>query len=348
MMKVFLVKEPKAAEIVEIEKPIPGPGEILAKVLHCGICATDVSIVNGTLDLGKGNEPVYPVRIGHEWSGVVVETGSGTKRFKAGDRIISETGYSCGACEYCLRGEINNCIEGRAVGTIGKAWPGAFAEYMLMPERLTFHVPDNVPSDTAALVEPASVGFYGLTRTPIGPGTNLLVIGTGPISLGGMACAKGVGSGKIMLAGRKEAKLAIGKQLGADVIINMEKEDLQEAVMRETKGRGADVVMDSTGSPDLLNLSVVLTRASGYLVLPGFYEQLINNFAIDNIIVRNLSLIGGAGAPDMQRRILDLLERGYIDLKPMITDRYPFAKIKEAFAAVKEKNNTRVKIMVDF
>ncbi|MDR1506428.1 MAG: alcohol dehydrogenase catalytic domain-containing protein [Treponema sp.] len=347
-MKVFLVKEPNVAEIVEMERPVPGPDQVLAKVLHCGICATDVSIVDGTLNLGEGNSPVYPVRIGHEWSGRVVETGSAVKRFKAGDRMISETGYSCGVCEYCLRGEINNCAEGRAVGTIGNHWPGAFAEYMLMPERLSFHIPGNVPSDTAALVEPASVGFYGLTRTPIGPGTTLLVIGTGPISLGGMACAKGVGSGKIILAGRKEAKLAIGKKLGADVIVNMEKEDLREAVMRETNGRGADVVMDSTGAPGLLNLSVSLTRSSGCIVLPGFYEQPVNNFALDNIIVRNCVLIGGAGAPDMQRRILDLLERGHIDLKPMITDRYPFEKIKEAFAAVGEKNDTRIKIMVDF
>jgi L-iditol 2-dehydrogenase len=106
--------------------------------------------------------------------------------------------------------------------------------------------------------------------------------------------------------------------------------------------------MDSTGAPELLNLSVSLARSSGYIVLPGFYEQLINNFAIDNVIVRNCVLIGGAGAPDMQRRILDLLANGHIDLSPMITDRYPFEKIKEAFAAFKKKNDTRIKIMVDF
>jgi threonine dehydrogenase-like Zn-dependent dehydrogenase len=163
-----------------------------------------------------------------------------------------------------------------------------------------------------------------------------------------MACAKGIGSGKIILAGRKEAKLAIGKKLGADVLVNMEKEDLREAVMRETGGRGADVVMDSTGSPDLFNLSVSLTRNSGYIVIPGFYEKPLNNIAMDNIIVRNCTLVGSAGAPDMQRRILDLLGRGHIDLKPMITDRYPFEKVLDAFKAVRTKNDTRVKIMVDF
>jgi L-iditol 2-dehydrogenase len=327
-MKALIVKEPK--------------------VLHTGICATDISILDGTLNLGKGNEPVYPVRIGHEWSGIIEETGPGVNRLKTGDRIITDTVYSCGLCKFCLRGEINKCPEIRSVGTIGNCWPGAFAEYMVMPERLTFRIPDNVPSDTAALVEPASIGFYGLTKTPVGPGTTLLVVGTGPISLGGMACAKGIGSGKIILAGRKDAKLAVGKELGADVLVNMEKEDLREAVMRETGGNGADVVLDTTGSPDLIDTSISLVRGSGHIVIPGFYEQLLRNFAIDNIIIKNVTLIGSAAAVDMQRQILDLLGQGHIDLKPMITDRYPFSKVKEAFAAVKEKNNTRVKILVDF
>jgi L-iditol 2-dehydrogenase len=347
-MKVLIVHRPEDMSVVEIEDPRPGPGEILAKVSHCGVCATDIAIADGTCNLGKGNEPLYPVRIGHEWSGEIVETGSGTKRLKAGDRVISDTGYYCGVCDSCMTGRFEYCLESKSLGTIGHCLPGSFAEYIIMSERLTYRVPDNVPLDTAALVEPASIGFLGLTKTPVGPGTTLLVIGTGAISLGGMACAKGIGSGKIILAGRKDAKLEIGKKLGADVLINMDKEDLTEAVMRETKGLGADVVLDSTGAPGLINTAVSLVRGSGYLVIPGFYEQTLNNFALDNIAVRNITLIGSAGARDMQRRILDLLGQGHIDLKPMITDRYPFSKVLDAFAAVKQKNDTRIKVMVDF
>ena len=347
-MKVFIVKEPKIAEIVEMEKPVPAPDEVLAKVAHCGICGTDISIYDGTLNLGKGNEPIYPVRLGHEWSGVVVEAGKNVTGFKPGDKVISDTGWSCGVCEYCYRGDYNSCSRGRAVGTIGKCWPGAFAEYMLMPGREMFHVADSIPLDVAALVEPSCVGFYGLTRTPLGPGSNLLVMGTGPISLGGMACAKGIGVGKTILAGRKDAKLAIGKKMGADITVNMDKEDLREVVMRETNGRGVDIVLDSTGAASLINLSVSLVRSSGYIVAPGFYEQLLDGFAIDNIIVRNCVLIGSGGTPDMQRRVLDMLTYGHVNLAPMITDRYPFADIKAAFAAVKQKGDTRVKVMVDF
>jgi len=347
-MKVFVVKAPKDAEIVEMEKPVPGPGEVLSKVKHCGICGTDVSILDGTLNLGKGVEPVYPVRLGHEWSGVVDEVGKDVTRFKPGDHVIGDTGWSCGVCEFCYRGDFNSCPHGRAVGTIGNCWPGAFAEYMLMPERTMFYVPEKIPLDVAALIEPSCVGFFGLTRTPLGPGSNLLVMGTGPISLGGMACAKGIGVGKTILAGRKDAKLAIGKKLGADITVNMEKEDLREIVMRETNGRGADVVLDSTGAADIINLTVSLVRSSGYLVVPGFYEQLLNGFAIDNIIVRNCVLIGSGGTPDMQRRVIDMLSYGHVDLSPLITDRFAFARIKEAFDTVKQKGDTRVKVMIDF
>ncbi len=347
-MKVLLAYAPGELRVVEMETPKPGPREILAKVAYCGICATDVSIMKGTLRLGDGLEPVYPVRLGHEWSGVVVETGSETWRLKKGDRIISDTGYSCGECEYCLRGEYQSCVKGRAIGTIGECWPGAFAEYMVVPERLAFQVPDNVPLDEAALIEPASIGLYGLTRSPMGPGQNLLVIGTGPIGLGGMACAKGMGVGKTLLAGRKDKKLEIGKRMGADITINMARESLYEAVMRETDGRGMDIIMDTTGAPELFNEVLLMLRGSGTLVIPGFYEQELNSVKLDRLIARNCTLVGAAGTPNMGRMVLDMLSNGHITLSPMITDHFSFAQVKTAFDAVTERNDSRVKILVDF
>ena len=218
----------------------------------------------------------------------------------------------------------------------------------MVPERLAFKVPENVASDIAALVEPAGIGFFGLTRTPLGPESTLLVMGTGAISLGGMACAKGYRIGKIILAGRKDSKLEIGKKMGADILVNLERDNLRSVVMKETSGMGATTVLDGTGSPDLLNLSVSLARDFGYIVLPGFYEQAVNGFIIDNAIVRNCTIIGSAGAQDIQRRILDLLTNGFIDLSPMITHRYSFGQILDAFKAVEEYSSTRCKIMIDF
>lgn len=347
-MKVLLAMGDGTICVTEEERPVPGPGEILAKVAHCGICATDIAIADGTLRLGSGMDPVYPVRLGHEWSGVVVETGPGTRRLKPGDRVISDTGYSCGECRYCLEGEYQNCENGKAIGTIGECWPGAFAEYMLMPERLMFRVPDGVELDEAALVEPASIGLYGLLRSPMGPGQNLLVVGTGPIGLGGMACAKAMGSGKIILAGRKDAKLDIGSRMGADLLVNTTKEDLREVVMRETNGRGMDIILDTTGNAGIFNETVRLLRGSGTIVIPGFYGELIEKADIDYLVSHNCTLAGAAGTPNMGRKILDLLGTRKICLSPMITERYPFSKVQEAFDAVKCHNDWRIKIMIDF
>ena len=347
-MKVLLAYRPGELRIAEMEKPTPGPGQILAKVHHCGICATDVAIADGTLTLGEGMNPIYPVRIGHEWSGVVVETGSGTRRLKVGDRVISDTGYSCGECEPCLEGEYQSCENGRPIGTTGNCWPGAFAEYMLMPERLTFRVPDNVPLDEAALVEPASIGLYGLIRAHIGPGMNMLVVGTGPIGLGGMACAKGMGIGKVILAGRKERKLAVGKEMGADILVNTTQENLKEVVMRETGGRGMDVILDTTGSVEILNDLLDMLRPSGSIVIPGFYEREVPNVRLDSLVAKNCTMIGAAGTPNMGRKILDMISNGHVSLKPMITERYPFDRAMEGFAAMKAHNDRRIKIMIDF
>ena len=248
----------------------------------------------------------------------------------------------------CLCGEYQNCEKGRAIGTIRDAWPGGFAEYMVMPERLVFNVPDNVGLDEAALVEPASIGLYGLLRSPMGPGKTLLVLGTGPIGLGGMACAKGLGSGKIILAGRKDRKLEIGKAMGADIVVNTLRENLHGAVMRETGGKGADVILETTGDPELLNDIFLMLRSSGTLVIPAFYEQELNHVLLDRIIVRNCTLVGAAGTPNMGRKILDMLSNGRVSLKPMITDRFRFSDVGKAFEAFGARNDSRVKIMVDF
>lgn len=347
-MEVLVAKTPGELAVVEMDVPVPGPGEILAKVAHCGICATDIAIADGTLNLGKNMNPNYPVRMGHEWSGVVVEVGSQTKRLKPGDRVISDTGYSCGECRYCLEGQYQNCVNGKAIGTIGNCWPGAFAEYMLMPERLVFQVPDSIELDEAALVEPASIGLYGLLRSPMGPGQKLLVMGTGPIGLGGMACAKAMGSGTIILAGRKERKLDIGREMGADILVNTTKDNLRDIVMKETEGEGIDIILDTTGSQEIFNETIHLLRGSGTIVIPGFYEHPVQEADIDYLISHNCTLVGAAGTPNMGRKILDLLGRGRLSLKPMLTQRYPFSKVKEGFEAVKTYNDRRIKIMIDF
>ena len=163
-----------------------------------------------------------------------------------------------------------------------------------------------------------------------------------------MAVAKAMGIGKTIVAGRKDAKLAIAKELGADIVVNMTRENLHDVVMRETDGRGCEIVMDSTGAPSLINDVMELVRGSGKLVIPAFYEQELNHVMLDRIIARNCMIIGAAGTPNIGLKVLALLESGKLSLRPMLTDRFPFSEVKKAFAAVTERNESRVKVMVDF
>ena len=133
------------------------------------------------------------------------------------------------------------------------------------------------PLEEAALIPAGKHRLItGLERAGFDPHTNLLILGTGPISLGGMACAKAMGIGKTIVAGRKDAKLEVAKKLGADITVNMTRENLLDIVMRETDGPGMDIVMDSTGAPELLNDAMFMLRGSGSLVIPAFYEQVLN------------------------------------------------------------------------
>jgi L-iditol 2-dehydrogenase len=347
-MKAWVVQKPGDLQCVEAEKPVPGPKEVLCRVSHCGICATDYAIQSGTLNLGEGLNPIYPVRIGHEWSGVVEATGSETRTLKAGDHVISDLMVYCGECEACITGHGERCSNLRAIGTIGHHWPGAFAEYMLLPERLLIKLPDSIDLSEAALIEPAAIAASGLLRAPMAPEKTLLILGSGPIGLGGLAFARGLGVGKTILAGRKHAKLNIGRQLGADTVIHMDDGDWQSEVMRETNEKGPDVILDTTGAIGLFNADLEMIAPDGTLVIPGFYEQSVPEVRVDLMTLKNCTIVGTAGTPNVGRKVLSMLVLGRTSLLPMITDRFPFDKLSEAFEAFMARSGTRVKIMIDF
>jgi len=129
-----------------------GPRDVLTKVKYCGVCGTDVSIYTGETNLVKNGLIKYPVRIGHEWSGIVESVGSGVIEFKAGDRVVGDTVVACGECKACLGGNYMLCPDLRCVGTVN-AWDGGFAEYTVFPARHIFRIPDNIALDEAALIE---------------------------------------------------------------------------------------------------------------------------------------------------------------------------------------------------
>jgi L-iditol 2-dehydrogenase len=348
-MKAIVVKRPNELEMIDVPKPKVGPKDVLAKVSYCGICATDMAIYDGSLFSGQKDMVRYPVRIGHEWSGVVEEVGCDVVGLAPGDKVAGDDGVPCGDCMFCLAGEYQLCPYSHSVGTVGDAWPGAFAEYMLMPARITFKLSPDTDLKEAALIEPAGIAFTGLKKGDIKVGDVVVVVGTGAIGLAAVAMAKSFGAAKVILVGRRDSKLEIGKKMGADVVVNVKKEDAAKAIRPHTKlGLGADVVVETSGNVDALAQCFTYIRNGGRLPVLGFYEQRLDGFDIDRIVLSYIDIKGVAGSANVFAPIISMMQHKIVDFSPLISGVYPAAQYKEAFDKVLENAGDRIKVLIEF
>jgi L-iditol 2-dehydrogenase len=345
-MKVARLHGIKDMRMEEMAIPAPGPNDVVCKVKRCGVCGTDYAIYSGETSFWKQGLIRTPMTLGHEWSGEVAIIGSNVKQFKIGDRVAGDTCVACGQCYNCLVGNYYRCKHNYSVGTVN-AWDGGYAEYVLFPERHLLHLPENVSFDQGAMVEPSATALYSVKRAEVGIGDSVLVIGTGPIGLLAAKQAKLSGAAKVIVAGRKEFKLAMAKKLGADIIVSTTKENLADVIRQETQGDGVDRIIEASGSIEMLKESFNLVRASGTISSVAFYERNVGDFNVDRLVLNNISFHGVGGSLWMNEPVLNLLSSGQMDPTVMITDRYPFGRVQEALGAMREKNDKRIKIMLE-
>jgi 2-desacetyl-2-hydroxyethyl bacteriochlorophyllide A dehydrogenase len=345
-MKAVQIYGPNDARLVDVPTPKPGPGEALCKVVRSGICGTDYSIYTGDFSFVKSGAIKFPMTPGHEWSGVVEEVGSGVENFKPGDRVVGDTAVSCGTCYDCLMGQYGHCRQLRCVGTIN-TWDGAYAEYILMPVRHLFHLPDNVNFDQGAMVEPAATALYSVTLAGVKAGDTVLVQGSGPIGIIAAKLAKLSGAAKVIITGRKDFKLQTALSLGVDVAINVKKVLLSEGIKAQVDVWGVDRIIEASGSIELFQESLKLIRPGGTIAVVAFYEKMVNNFDIDRFVFGDVTIRAVAGSLGMYLPILRLMSSGMLNLSSLITDRYQLKEVPQAMQDVKGKSATRIKMMID-
>ena len=345
-MKALTVLEPGRAEFSIEEKPKATGRMLLVKVKRTGICATDFSIYTGESSFIKSGQIKYPVRFGHEWSGVVEAVGEDVKDFKVGDRIVSDSGFACGECEACKAGDYAACRNDRSVGTIN-AWPGPFAEYMLVPEFHAYKLPDNVSYDEGALVEPVAVSVDAFTDFEMKPDMTVAVIGVGAIGMGAIWLAKYFGAKNVIAIGLRDSKLEIAKQIGADDVVNSRECDPIVAVLQATDGKGADMVIETTGQQSALVQAFKMCRHTGRISIVSFYEKEIT-IPMDDIVHRKITVRGAAGQFQNPGRVCQIMSENATKLTPIITHRLPFEDCLDAFENEEKYHNTKIKIMVEF
>ncbi len=241
----------------------PAPGEILVKLRTIGICGSDMHwYVDGNI---YGAPAVYPQVLGHEPAGEVVGVGRGVEDLKVGDRVSIEPTVSCGHCEWCVRGQHNNCAHSLFMGS--PQLPGLLREYATIPAHNATRVPDSFNYTQASLIEPVAVIMHMLELVTIRAGDTVAVLGAGPIGLLAAAVARNAGAAEVLVSDRLPHRVRMAHELGATAAVIAG--EFPALVADKTRGRGVDLAIDAAGAPATINTALAVTRMGGTFVLIG-------------------------------------------------------------------------------
>jgi L-iditol 2-dehydrogenase len=346
-MRAAVLFGPNDFRIVEKPVPEPGPGEVLVKVAMCGTCGTDLKIQTHPLP----NQPPFgQFTPGHEWTGTVVALGPTVDELAVGDRVVIEAHKGCGRCENCVLGMYTACLNYGDVAkghrTSGLTTDGGFAEYVVHHVNALYKMPAQVTWEDAVLVTTAGTGLYGLdTAGGFVAGQTVVVIGPGPVGLMTVQLCQALGAGLVILVGTRASRLDLGARLGADFTVDAREADPVAAVREATGGRGADLVIEASGSPDAPQQCVEMVKRGGKILFLAFYERPVT-FDLSAAVRNDVTLYTtrGEGGGNVGRA-LSLAARGKIRGRELVTHRFPLDQIQEGFRVVREREGDPVKVV---
>ena len=335
-MKAAVCKEPRKIIIKETQMPGAGPGEVLVKVKSSGICGSDVRVYKG-----MHPEVIYPVTLGHEFSGEIAALGKGVEDFEIGDGVIVDPLFPCNECPACLAGNYNQCNE---LIMIGYQIPGAFAEYVVARSS-SLYLKGELSFHEAALVEPLAVAVHAVRRARIDVGDIVAVLGMGGVGLPTIQVAKMAGATVIGTDVSTE-KLHLAADMGADYVVNADVSDLHELLMAMTHDRGADVVIECAGTPRTLVQAVELARKGGAVVVAGWTGNEVDQIPMTEIVMNEISLLGSAAYCHDFPTAVELAVSGKVNLNGMISHEFEFSEVNAAFEKLCSEDNEIIKAIV--
>jgi len=331
-------KGPGNMEIREVSEPNPGPREVKIEVKAAGICGSDIHIYHDTIAIPLNP----PVITGHEFSGVVNAIGKGVTSCKVGDRVTSETAISyCGRCFYCKTGRYNLCDERK---TLGYWYNGAFAKFTIAPQDKIHLLPKKISFIEGALLEPlACVTHAIMDQNIISPTDIVLITGPGAIGLMSLQVAKAYGA-KVLISGTNYDmdRLEFAKKLGADRIINIQKEDIYQVIQEETYGSGVDVVFECSGSPSAIKSNMDLIKKRGRYNQIGLTEKM-TSLDFSQICYKELKVTGSLGSIwTSWENAISLVKNDKVDLKCLVSHQFPLLSWKEGFNIFENKKGIKI------
>ena len=314
-MKSLLLSEYNHLEIADIPLPVVGRGEVLVRVEACGICGSDVHGFDGST-----GRRIPPIVMGHEAAGTVETVGEGATKYKKGDRVTFDSTIYCGECQYCKRGQINLCDNREVIGVSCGDYRrhGAFAEYVVVPERIMYPLPMDFSFEAAAMLEAVSVALHGVKVSQVVGGETALVIGAGMIGLLTLQAARAAGCKRVFITDVDETRLKLARQVGADETLHCSGAELVAEVMRLTGGNGVDITLEAVGRNETVAAAIDCTRKGGTVTLIGNIMPEVT-LPLQKVVVRQLRLQGSCASSGEYPEAIELIANGKIQVKPLIT-----------------------------
>ncbi len=327
-MRAVEVAGPRSWAVADVPDPSPGPGEVLVRVSVCGLCGTDMHILEGELTSAR-----YPLTPGHELSGEVVALGDGVEGTQVGDVVAVDPNLPCGRCHYCHVGRENLCDNYRAIGV---TQAGGFAELVAVPEVSAYPLPKDLPTPLAGLVEPLSCAVHGVNRLPRTPGAHYLVYGAGTMGLLMARLVRSAGAASVSVVDTNADRLAFAADFGVDAV--------SESADGLDRPEGFEVVVDATGALAAIDDGLTRVRTGGTFLQFGVAaEDARATFSPFDVYNREIDIIGSMAVHHSFAPAIDLLATG-LDLSSLVSDVVPIDSFDDAVELFRSGSGRKIQV----
>jgi L-iditol 2-dehydrogenase len=333
-----LMTEPGRIEFRDVDKPTIGNAQVLIQVKRIGVCGSDIHVFHGLHPYTS-----YPVVQGHEVSGLIAKVGSQVEGLSAGDMVTFTPQVTCGECYPCTHGMYHIC---ETLKVMGFQTDGAAQEFFPVDADKVLRIPNDVSLDQAAMVEPVSVAVHALSRGGDVRGKKVLVLGAGTIGNLVAQVAKASGAEGVMITDISDYKLDKATECGIDFVVNPQKQDLAQAILRDFCPSRADLILECVGVQDTITQAIDNARKGTSIVVVGVFGKKpeVNLGLVQD---RELCLVGTLMYQKCDyERAIELVSGGKLCLDEMITHHFPFSEYLSAYETIEQARGNIMKVMV--
>ncbi len=332
-MKALLLTEYMRLEMADMPVPETGPDDVLVRVAACGICGSDVHGFDGST-----GRRIPPIVMGHEAAGVVARTGANVRAFDEGDRVTFDSTVWCGECFYCRRGEVNLCDSRQVLGVSPGEYRrhGAFAEYVAVPQRIVYKLPDELSFEHAAVIEAVSVAVHAVAVTPVRINDTAVVVGAGMIGTLAIQALRVAGCGRVIAVDPDANRLKLARAAGAEETVNPESDALPS---------GADIAIEAVGATEPVRTAIQAVRKGGAVTLVGNVSPAVD-LPLQSVVTRQIRLQGSCASAGEYPACIALLARGAIRVDSLVSAVAPLEQGGEWFGRLYRREPNLMKVIL--